>query len=301
MMKSALPVIRHRFIRTSAIILGTMFSASMIGCQANTAAHRDRHVTLEGQPNFRDLGGYKTTDGRTVRWGQVYRSGELPRLTNADVSKLEKLHIKTVVSFLTDTEIEFRGRDRVPPGVREIALPIDTKGSLATAIVDARKTGDFSKVPVELNPQIHAMLPDQAQQEYANLLREIAKPESRPIVFHCSHGVHRTGTASAILLWALGVPWETIRTDYLLSNEYRRDETEERLVQLRNLAAENQGIEPENVDMTNIKAFYILQGEYIDATRDWILTEYGSIDAYIRKGLGLSDKDIARLRDELLD
>ena len=185
--------------------------------------------------------------------------------------------------------------------MREVALPIDTEGELAAVIVEARKTADFSKVPVEINPQIHAMLPAKARAEYASLFREIIDSDQRPIVFHCSHGVHRTGTASAILLWSLGVPWETIRTDYLLSNEYRREEIEKRLAQLRQLAAEKQGIEPEQVDMTNINAFYILKGEYIDATRDWILTEYGSIDAYLRKGLGLSDEDVTRLRDECLE
>jgi protein-tyrosine phosphatase len=185
--------------------------------------------------------------------------------------------------------------------VREVSLPIDTEGELATVIVEARKTADFSQVPVALNPQIHAMLPDQARQQYASLLREIAKPGARPIVFHCSHGVHRTGTAAAILLWALGVPWETIRADYLLSNERRGEEVEARLAQLRGLAAEKQGVEPDQVEMTNINAFYILQGEYIDATREWILGDYGSLDVYLREGLGLSGAEIAGLRRQLLE
>jgi len=41
----------------------------------------ERHVALDGQPYFRDLGGNATTDSRTVMWGEAYRSGELPRLT----------------------------------------------------------------------------------------------------------------------------------------------------------------------------------------------------------------------------
>ena len=59
-------------------------------------------MPLDGQPNFRDVGGYKTEDGKTVKRGLVYRSGELPRLTDKDVAKLEQLGIKTVVNFLTD-------------------------------------------------------------------------------------------------------------------------------------------------------------------------------------------------------
>ena len=46
---------------------------------------QDRLIGLEGQPNFRDLGGYKTYDGERVRTGLVYRSGELPSLPDADV------------------------------------------------------------------------------------------------------------------------------------------------------------------------------------------------------------------------
>ena len=47
-----------------------------------------RVVPLEGQTNFRDLGGYRTADGRRVKWGKIYRSGELSRLTDADRSAM---------------------------------------------------------------------------------------------------------------------------------------------------------------------------------------------------------------------
>ena len=113
--------------------------------------------------------------------------------------------------------------------------------------------------------------------------------------------IHRTGTAAAILLSVLGVPWETIEEDYLLSNDYRSGEIERRLEELRQAAAKTLGIQPSEVDMTNMKAFYILEAAYIDAARDEIMREYGSMEDYIRVGLGLTDEDIHRLRDELLD
>ena len=74
-----------------------------------------------------------------------------------------------------------------------------------------------------------------------------------------------------------------------------------RIAQLRQMASEKQGIPPEEVDMTNIRAFYILEGSYIDATRDEILKQYGSMDAYLHRGLGLSDVEIKKLKDELLE
>lgn len=264
-----------------------------------SATDDPRHVRLLGQPNFRDVGGYKTNDGKTVKRGLVFRSGELPRLTDEDVSKLERLGIKTVVNFLTEVETKTRGKDRVPYGAREIPQPIETEGGLVAAANEARKTADFSKLPPNINSQVHRMLVNEAKPQYAALLKEIASADE-PLVFHCSHGVHRTGTATAILLWALGVPWENVREDYLLSNRYRADEIQTRLAQLRELAAKNQNIAPEKVDMTNVKAFYILEGKYIDATRDEILTKYRSIDGYLTKGLGLTKREIQGLRARLL-
>lgn len=277
------------------------------GCAGGPAAPRadsddgERHIELDGQPNFRDIGGYETADGRTVKWGQVYRSGELPQLSDADVERLSDLGVVTVVNFLTQEEIEHHGADRLPPSVQEVRQSIDTSNNVALELIDARETGDFTAVPPDLNPEIHRMLTDEARDQYAALYRAIIEDDQRPLVFHCSHGIHRTGTAAAVLLWSLGVPWETVREDYLLSNEYRQDETRESLARLRQLAASRQGIAVEDVDTTNMDAFFILDGSYIDATRDYILEEFGSADAYLRDGLGLTDTEVRALRETLLE
>ena len=263
---------------------------------------RQRHIPLQGQVNFRDLGGYQTKNGETVKWGHVYRSGRLPKLSDQDISRLKILGIRTVVNLLTVDDMEVYGQDRLPDGVQEIALRIHstTVTELANMINGSLQTGDFSKVPIELNPEIHRLLIHDGKQEYAALLREIADPMRRPIVFHCSHGIHRTGTGAAILLSALGVPWDTIRQDYLLSNQYRHTEVQKRLAQLRHLAADKRNIEPQQVDMTNMEAFLIQDGSYVDASRDEMIDEYGSIEGNISQGLGLNDDQIQHLRDELL-
>jgi protein-tyrosine phosphatase len=294
-----------------AIVLLTWLLITLSACQkagndtgsATIVVERSRRVELEGQSNFRDLGGYRTADGRVVKWGQVYRSGELHKLSGEDVAVLAGLGIRTAASFLTDEEVTTRGSDRLPADTRELPLPIASGNAeeLTRVVNEARKTGDFSKLPPDANPNIHRLLVHEGREEYSTLIRDIMDPANRPMVFHCSHGVHRTGTAAAILLAALGVPRETIREDYLLSNTYRSEEVEYRLGALRKAAAATLGVPEQEVDMTNIRAFYILEAAYIDAAFDEIEREYGSVDNYLSEGLGLTHDDVQRLRDELLD
>jgi len=271
----------------------------VVGCGKQQQAF-NRSVALEGQGNFRDIGAYETADGKMVRTGILYRSGELHSLTDSDVQKLEDLGIKTVVSFLTPPEIDARGGDRLPEGTKEVSLSIEAGGGLVATVSKARDTGDFSEVPVDLNPKLHELLASEARKQYAALIREIIKADGTPLAYHCSHGIHRTGTATAIILSALGVPWETVREDYLLSNEARAEDVKKRTAQLRTAAAKTFGIPESEVDMTNINAFYILQGDYVDGTLRQIEKDYGTVEDYLIKGLGLTAQEIASLKRVLL-
>jgi protein tyrosine/serine phosphatase len=200
---------RMTFVATMLIALAV--TIGILGCTSfdnlkTPGQSERRHISLDGQSNFRDMGGYRTADGKTVKWNQLYRSGELPRLSDKDVVRLEKLGIITVINFLTEDEIKARGEDRLPSGVQQVSLPIsgEAENDLAKVVLEARQTADFSKVPVELNAEVHRLLTgDASKKQYAALLRQAADPANRPLVFHCSHGVHRTGTAAAILLSAL--------------------------------------------------------------------------------------------------
>ena len=92
--------------------------------QAKPAAdNEERHVKLDGQPNFRDLGGYATTDGRRIKRGQIYRSGQLSTLSEQDLATLEKLKIRTVVDLRGTSEVQTRGKDRLPEGFAVSATP----------------------------------------------------------------------------------------------------------------------------------------------------------------------------------
>jgi protein-tyrosine phosphatase len=259
-------------------------------------------IPLAGASNFRDLGGYTAGPG-SVRFGAVYRSGRLPGLTDGDLRVVEDLGIRTVVTLLNDDDVAEYGPDRLPAGARSVALPIDspTATDLAERARSALSSGDFSTIPPELNLRIHRLLVSDGRERYGELLRLIADPDNRPLVFHCSHGVHRTGTAAALLLALLGVDWAAVRHDYLASNRCRQPEVAEQLDRMRTGVAQQQGIPDDEVDMTNMEAFMIQDGSYIDATRDQVQHDYSSFERYARDGLGCSDDLIRSLQDQLID
>jgi protein-tyrosine phosphatase len=225
------------------------------------------------------------------------------KLSDTDVSKLGAIDVQTVVNLLTDDDREMYGEDRMPEGADSVSLPIDSPVAteLASRASAALRSGNFAAIPPELNPEIHRLLVHDGADSYRMLVEIAADDQRRALVFHCSHGVHRTGTGAAILLTLLGVPWETVREDYLLSNTYRSAEVHHRLDQLRTLAANSQGVPVDEVDMINAEAFMIQDGSYIDASRDEVIAQFGSFDRYADEALGLDVSVISELRNTLLE
>lgn len=296
--------VRGKLIFTLLLFI---FGAAPFGIHAEQAlqekhaikAH-ERQIKLEGQDNFRDLGGYQTIDGRKVKWGLIYRSGQLSKLTDADISRLEQLKIRTVIDLRGPSEVETRGKDRLPEGVRSLSLPIGVGGPAKTGKEEPASAGASANRKDFMLEATRSIMLDRTD-VYSVLIRELADAQNRPLLFHCTAGKDRAGVGTAIVLTLLGVPWETVREDYLLSNLYRKNENERDLSNLRNDIAKKQGIPPEQVDLSGYESMYYVKPEYIDAAHQDVISRYGSMEAYIKKGLGISDELIVRLRKELLE
>ncbi len=180
----------------------------------------ERRIQLEGQHNFRDLGGYETTDGRHVRWGRLYRSGELGELTDTDIDHVTNvLGVRLVCDLRSPGEAE-ELPDPEFPGVERVALPIIDDSVDPVAIRDAVLAGDLSVLDPDLLVTGNQAFVRDMTEQYASLMDRVTDPENWPTNIHCTAGKDRAGWGSALILLALGVPEETVMEDYLLTNEF---------------------------------------------------------------------------------
>ncbi|WP_327680041.1 tyrosine-protein phosphatase [Kitasatospora sp. NBC_00458] len=243
----------------------------------------DRSLHLASAPNFRDAGGYRTTDGHWVRTGVVYRSGDLSKLTDQDLAKLRRLGIRTVFDLRTPAE-QKSAPDRVPAGAT--AVSANVLGVADTGAFNV--TTPQAAVQVMVDAERTMVSADSARTAYRSVLNSLVERDDENVLFHCTAGKDRTGWASAALLTALGVPRETVEADYLASNTYRAAEIAATLAQL-----------PPAYQAV-YKPLLDVRPEYLNAGFDEVGKRFGSFDGYLRSGLGLDQRDLRDLRSQLL-
>jgi protein-tyrosine phosphatase len=251
---------------------------------------RQRHLDFSGAKNFRDLGGYQTVDGRTIRWGLLYRSDGLLRLTDADLQRLTSLGLERVIDFRSEYEKTLE-QDRLPMNttIQRVEIPILDASTKAVAesreeFVKKIKTIDSAKFMLET----YVGFVTQFTPEFGRFFRELTAAEGRPVLFHCTAGKDRTGFAAALLLRVLGVPQGTVLEDYLLTNDYFFAGYKWNLMLARLVKGKRFS--------DALKGFMCAEARYFSAAFDTIERKYGSFELYIRDGIGLSAADVERFK-----
>lgn len=179
-----------------------------------------RRLDLSGVTNFRDLGGYATADGRRLRWRRLFRSSHLGALADGDRATLDTLGITTICDFRGVDEAALRpsalgGAEVVPLSIEPSVVP------QLQRLVASGEPVTGAAVLAMMQATYRAYVRDHAGR-YAELFRQLLK--GGPLVFHCSAGKDRTGVGAALTLSALGVDRDTIVADYLLTNQYWRED-----------------------------------------------------------------------------
>jgi protein-tyrosine phosphatase len=255
--------------------------------------------------NARDLGGFATAHGRPTRRGRVFRANALNRLSDDDVLAVGRLGLVHVIDFRHPEEIELTGPDRLPdsPACQVVAIPIfdpehDVFTLVNAALGQARRAArdGVSAAPIALSVATDAAMvalyrwfvtAPEARESFGL----VATAESLPLLFHCTAGKDRTGWLAAILLHALGVDRDTIRADYLLTNELNAPGNAYLIGQIGAHLADPSVLTP----------LLEARAEYLDAAFDQADESYGGMDGYLREGLGVDDVLLTALRDNLLE
>jgi len=250
---------------------------------AQVADSSMREVKLQGAVNFRDLGGYKTKDGKTVKLGLLYRSAALNTLTDADVAKIASLNIKYDFDFRGPYEVK-TAPDKIPTSTTRISLPAGSENVGDSTYM--KNMAKYMKSDSFLISFYTVLTP--YKDRYTPLFDSlISNKTASPILFHCTAGKDRTGIAAALILYALGVDEETIFNDYEATNYYRRNENAKAIAQM----TKYYGLDEKMA--TNMMG---AKREYIQATFATIKAQYGTMDNYLEKVLGLTPKKIKQLK-----
>jgi len=240
-----------------------------------------RHFKLSGASNFRDLGGYPTSDGRTVRWRQIFRSNHLGNLTDDDVSVLRELGVRSA--------FDFRGtEERVAAlcGMPEItvhSLPVEPTVVAALRAIAASGTPLSTDHAVEVMRDSYSGYVQNNTQHFRALFAHLLEDRA-PLVIHCTAGKDRTGFACALILHTLGVSEDIISEDYLLTNQfYRRDPN-------------HRSDLPDEIK----QVLSSVQASFLAAAFEAIDADYGDLESYLRDGLGLGNAERAHLEARYL-
>lgn len=250
--------------------------------QANTTR---RELAIDGAYNVRDLGGLPADAGRVVRRGQVYRSGDLGRLTDAGADQLRALGVATIIDLRTTAEVERRGRFAFED--RGIAYRHRPLLDLSATEPEAQ----LADLPPDVLDQLYRHLAQQGAANLALVLTWLAEEPTRPALVHCVAGKDRTGLVAAVLLGLLGVQDEDIAADYALSEAalaaFRRRAEE----QDPDVAAWLSRVPPQLLESRPESMLDLLA---------WLREHHGSIEGYA-DSIGVSAATIAALRVRLLD
>ncbi|MBQ7508239.1 MAG: tyrosine-protein phosphatase [Spirochaetales bacterium] len=191
---------------------GVLHSSTISSFKTLTAP---RTIYIDGIANCRDIGGYVTESGKTVRQGMIYRCGKLNdnyttkcTVTPAGLETIEKLGIRT--------EIDFRGNTKSVDGTVTYINGY-AKGTAESSMKSAAPSiENYVHAPIIYDDLILDMV--DARKQYRHAFQVLADESNYPLLYHCSIGTDRTGVFSILLEKLLGVKEEDVIRDYLFSN-----------------------------------------------------------------------------------
>lgn len=257
-----------------------------------------RLLPLEGGRNFRDLGGYQTETGQSVRWGHLYRSGVMSELTDKDYAYLDDLGIKVICDLRTareraDEPTAWKGSE-----VEYITFPDPTSDDSMGLMAVFQDPDVTPEMVSQTMADAYAGIAEDQTPAYREMFDRLAAGEV-PLAFNCSAGKDRTGIGAALLLSALGVPRDTVIADYALSEVY--------VDYMEAFAGDDAELDEDSpyaflakLPPELIAPLMRSDPFYIETALADIEGEYGSVMAFLKEEVDVTDEELASIRSQLL-
>ena len=277
----------------------------------STSELKQQFIPVNGIVNARDLGGYIMQDGRKLRDGAFIRAAHLADATDDDLQYLSSIPTAKVIDFRKD--IEMNGKtDRMVPGAEYIRLEIDASGKIVSQATEDEKrlfTGnkqfDVKKfmVMAAFNPMAQRiaqlMYPNltndpECRKQFRQFFRLILETTHGAILYHCTQGKDRTGFASALILAALGADRDTIVADFDATNRVYEEDVRQCCQNVRLMGGKE-------TEIATVKSFLGANTDNFIKALESIDREFGTMEAYLKGPIGLTDQDILTLRERYLE
>ena len=267
----------------------SVLSLSIAAAQAADTVVLDT-PRLKSIDNFRDIAGintaYSTSHDGTLRAGVFYRSNALTP-SAADLATLNGLGIKAIYDLRTPSEIAATP-DTLLTGATYRNIDIigsTTSGSNITTISITSAANAIAMMQ-ETN---RAFVSDAGMRgQLSTLFNELAGVDGAAL-FHCTAGKDRTGWTAAVLQSIAGVDNATIMSNYLATNDYTAARMQ------ATLAAMPPAMAAIYAPLLGVDA------SYLQAGLDQITAQYGTMDNYLKQGLGLSQETLYVLRGKMVE
>lgn len=256
---------------------------------------KNQLIGINSGRNFRELGGYKTLSGKTIKYHKLLRTAMLATLDDNDLDFLKNYGVKYDIDFRSKQEVT-KHPDRVPAGAKYEFDPVFSED-----LTNSSKSLDDLEVAAKDNPNfgfdhmlfayedmVKSNSAKKAYRKFFKYLLQNTKADN-VVLFHCTAGKDRTGFAAILLLTALGVPLRQIKKDYLLTNITTKDFVNNMIEREK-----KRGLS-KNV-LQSIYDIQTVQPEYFDHAIKVMNDEYGSVNNYLREVMKLSGSDIMKLR-----
>lgn len=252
---------------------------------------------FEKLSNFRDAGGLKASDGRTMRTGVLFRSDELARMTGRDVVRLQEFRIRLICDLRSPEESRRRqSRVWADDGLRVVNIPIhdqavhDDHRKKLVSFLFGRTGGERYW---EFSQHYYRHIAFERTTAIRDVITLLGEDENLPALIHCTAGKDRTGFVVALIQLLAGVPYEVVRDEYLRTNEYlaaRRDR----------FIAVMRGLTLFQVSRERMNLLLMAHAEFLDVVHELIVERHGSVEQYLAECCGIKREALQRLKERLL-